>query len=92
MKKALSFNRADEIIREYCKSNGTGNNRSVTKGAIKEFNRCVDVWVNTFAKHLEEYMQSKDREGQSKRRISDDYVQSAFADFILGVLEYENRR
>lgn len=85
MKKALSFSKASEIIRKY-------GDRHVAPNGTKEFIRIVDVWVNAFAKHLEEHMQSKDREGQSKKRINDDYVQAAFADFILGVLEYDNRR
>jgi hypothetical protein len=85
MKKALSSSKAKEIIKEYC-------DRELSPIGTKEFIRIVDVWTHEFAKCLEEYMQSIDNEGQSKKRISDDYVKAAFADFILGGLGYENRR
>ena len=92
MKKMMSIRMAEEVIKEHCDFNRDGKKRELSPAGKKEFVRIVDIWTHQFAKNIIKYMQSIDNEGQSKKRINDDYIKAAFADFILGGLGYENRR
>jgi len=85
MTKVMSSKKAKTVIKEHCP-------RESNPPGVEMFRGIVDIWTHQFAIHLEKYMQSIDNEGQSKKRINDDYVKAAFADFLLKGWDNDNRR